>query len=138
MEEATRTMTVGLEWDGNLEFTGLAGKHEVGIDGATYSAASPMEHLALALTGCMAIDVVHILTRGRHALTSLTAAFTGERAETEPRRFTKIGLHFTIGTSAAPEVIDRAIQLSREKYCSVWASLRADIDLAVTYEITTS
>ena len=129
-------MTVGLEWDGNLEFTGLAGKHEVGIDGATAAAASPMQHLALALAGCMAIDLVHILTRGRHTLTSLTATFTGERADAEPRRFTKIGLHFTLGTGAAPEVVDRAIQLSREKCCSVWASLRPDIELLVTYEIT--
>ncbi len=136
MTDPAHPMTVGLEWDGNLEFTGLAGKHEIGIDGATYSAASPMQHLALALAGCMAIDLVHILTRGRHTLTSLTAAFTGERAETEPRRFTRIGLHFTIGTDAASDVIDRAIQLSREKYCSVWASLRADIDLTVTYEVT--
>jgi putative redox protein len=129
-------LTVSLAWDGNLEFTGLAGRHEVGIDGETAAAASPMQHLALALAACMAIDLVHILTRGRHTLTSLNATFVGERASVEPKRFTKIALHFTLATGAAPEIVDRAIQLSREKYCSVWGSLRPDTDLAVTYEIT--
>jgi putative redox protein len=128
-------MTVSLVWDGNLEFTGQAGKFEVPIDGATAAAASPMQHLALAIAGCMAIDLVHILTRGRHSLSALGASFTGERAAVEPKRFTTIGLHFTLATDAAPAVVDRAIQLSRDKYCSVWNSLRQDIELTVTYEI---
>ncbi len=135
MADAKPPMTVSLTWDGNLEFTGLAGKHEIGIDGATYAAASPMQYLALSVAGCMAIDLVHILTRGRHALTSLGAAFTGERAADDPRRFTAITLHFTLATDAAPAVVERAIQLSREKYCSAWNSLRQDISLNVTYEI---
>jgi len=135
MIEAKPPMTVSLTWDGSLEFTGRAGKHQIGLDGATASAASPMQCLALSLAGCMAIDVVHILTRGRHTLTSLSAAFTGERAADEPKRFTRIGLHFTLATSAAHAVVERAIQLSREKYCSVWGSLRQDIELAVTFDI---
>jgi len=135
MTEAKPPMTVSLTWEGSLEFTGRAGKHEIDMDGATASAASPMQHLAVALAGCMAIDLVHILTRGRHALTSLGATFTGERAASEPRRFTAIKLHFTIATPAAPAVVERAIQLSREKYCSVWGSLSQDIELAVTFEI---
>ncbi len=128
-------MVVSLVWDGNLEFTGQAGKFEVSIDGAAAAAASPMQHLALAVAACMAIDLVHILTRGRHKVGALSAAFTGERAAVEPRRFTKIGLHFTLATDAAPAVVDRAIQLSREKYCSVWNSLREDTELTVAYEI---
>lgn len=135
MAHVTPPMTISLAWDGNLEFTGQAGKHEVGIDGSTAAAASPMQYLALALAGCMTIDLVHILTRGRHALTSLNATFTGERAADEPKRFTKIAMHFTLVTDATPLVVDRAIQLSRDKYCSVWGSLRQDIELTVTHEI---
>jgi len=135
MTKAKPPMSVSLTWNGNLEFTGRAGKHEVGLDGATHTAASPMQYLALSLAGCMAIDVVHILTRGRHTLTSLSATFTGERAASEPKRFTTIGLHFTLATDAAPAIVERAIQLSREKYCSVWGSFRQDIELAVTFEI---
>lgn len=135
MADVKPPMTVNLAWDGNLEFTGQAGKFEVPLDGATAAAASPMQHLALAVAGCMAVDLVHILTRGRHKLSALGAAFTGERAPVEPRRFTKIGLHFTLATDAAPAVVERAIQLSRDKYCSVWNTLRQDIELVVTYEI---
>jgi len=135
MTDATPPMTVNLAWDGNLEFTGQAGKHELGLDGATYTAPSPMQLLALSVTGCMAIDLVHILTRGRHRLTALNAAFTGERAAEGPKCFTAITLHFTIATDAAPAVIERAIQLSRDKYCSVWNSLKQDISLRTTWQI---
>ena len=135
MTDVRPPMTVSLAWDGEQNFTGQAGKHEVNIDGAAYAAASPMQYLALALAGCMAIDLVHIVTRCRKTLESLEATFTGERAAAEPRRFTRIGLHFTLATDADPAVVDRAIQLSRDKYCSVWGSFRQDIELAVTYEI---
>jgi putative redox protein len=127
-------LTVTLTWDHALEFTGESGKHEIGLDGASYTAPSPMAMLALSLAGCMAIDLVHILTRGRHTITGLTTTFTGERAPEEPHRFVKIDLAFVISTSASAEQIDRALDLSRNKYCSVWNSLRQDIEFNVTYE----
>jgi putative redox protein len=129
-------LTVTLTWDHALEFTGESGKHEVGLDGSSYTAPSPMAMLALALAGCMAIDLVHILTRGRHAIAALSTTFTGERAAEEPHRFVKIDLAFAIATSASAEQVDRALELSRNKYCSVWNSLRQDIDFNVTYELT--
>ena len=76
-------MTVSLTWDHALEFTGEAGKHEVGIDGASYTAPSPMVLLAMSLAGCMAIDLVHILTRGRHTVHSLSTTLTVRRAADE-------------------------------------------------------
>ncbi len=129
-------LTVSLTWDHALEFTGQAGKHEVGIDGASYTAPSPMQMLALSLAGCMAIDVVHILTRGRHAVASLSTTFTGERSPDEPHRFVKIDLRFLLSTSANADQVARALELSRTKYCSVWNSLRQDIEFTVSYEIT--
>ena len=134
MADATPPMTVSLAWDGNLEFTGQAGKHEVGIDGASYTASSPMQLLALSVAGCMSVDIVHILTRGRHKVVSLEATCTGERAAEAPKCFRAITLHFVIGTDAAPTAIERAIQLSRGKYCSVWNSLRQDITLTTGFE----
>ncbi|MGE5358947.1 MAG: OsmC family protein [Bacteroidales bacterium] len=128
-------LNVTLTWDHALEFTGQSGNHEVGLDGSSYTAPSPMAMLALSLAGCMAIDLVHILTRGRHPVTALTTTFTGERATEEPHRFVKIDLAFTIATSASVEQVDRALALSRNKYCSVWNSLRQDIEFNVTYEL---
>jgi putative redox protein len=133
MTQTTPPMTATLAWDSALEFTGQVGKHEVGLDGASYTAPSPMQMLALSLAGCMAIDLVHILKKGRHALTSLDTTFTGERAAEEPKCFKKIRLHFTLATDAPPEQIDRALRLSREKYCSVWGTFRQDIELETTY-----
>jgi len=135
MSEPVPAMTVTLEWDNALEFTGQAGKHEVGIDGKTYSAPSPMQYVALGVTGCMGVDIVHILQKGRHQVRSLRAAFTGERSPVEPKRFTKIALRFTLGTDATPEQVARAIQLSREKYCSAMSSLREDIEIETGFTI---
>ena len=128
-------MTISLSWDNALEFTAEAGKHEVGIDGNTYTAPSPMQMLAMALAGCMAIDVVHILTRGRYTISALKTTFNGERAPDEPHRFTKIDLRFWISTNAPAEQVQRALDLSRTKYCSVWHSLRQDIEFTIGYEL---
>jgi putative redox protein len=82
----------------------------------------------------MAIDLVHILTRGRFELRSLGAALTGERADSEPRRFVTIDLRFTIDTEAPDEQIARAIALSHDKYCSVWHSMRPDIAFTTSFQ----
>lgn len=95
-----------------------------------------MQTLAFALAGCMSMDVVHVLTKGRHDLRGLRADLTGQRAPDEPRRFTAITLHFTITGDVPPDKVERAIDLSREKYCSVWHSMRQDIELTVTYKLS--
>jgi len=68
-----------------------------------------MQHAAMALAGCMAIDVVDIVRKGRHPLTGLRVTFTGARAEEPPRRFVEITLHFTIEGALAAEAVERAI-----------------------------
>ena len=95
-----------------------------------------MQTLAFALAGCMSMDVVHVLTKGRHDLRGLRADLTGQRAPDEPRRFTSITVHYTITGDVPADKVERAIQLSREKYCSVWHSMRQDIELTVTYKLT--
>jgi putative redox protein len=135
MSEARPPLLATLEWDGEEQFTGRVGKHEIGLDGSADAAPTPVHLLALSLAGCMAIDLVHILTRGRHPVTSLTTSFTGHRASEDPKRFTRIRLEFTLTGQMLPEHVERAIQLSREKYCSVWNTFRPDIDLEVAFTI---
>jgi putative redox protein len=128
--------TVELEWQSDLRLLAKAGDNQLILDSDGVGGVSPMQALAVALAGCMAMDVVHILRKGRHNLRGLRVQLTGQRAPEEPRRFTSIALHFLVSGTVASEQIQRAVSLSREKYCSVWSSMRQDIALDVTHEIT--
>ncbi len=135
MSEPRPPLVATLEWDGEQQFTGEVGKHSVGMDGTANAAPTPVQLLALSLAGCMAIDLVHILTRGRHAVRSLKTTVTAHRAAEEPRRFTRVHLDFTLSGEMLPEHVERAIDLSRDKYCSVWNTFRQDIELVVAFTI---
>lgn len=130
-----RPVNARMEWDGEQQFTGFVGKHEVGLDGSAEAAPTPVQMLALSLMGCMSIDLVHILTRGRHKVTSLKTEFHGERSHDDPKRFVRIRLEFELTGEMKPEHVERAIDLSREKYCSVWTSFRPDTELIVSFTI---
>ena len=130
-----RPVNATLEWDGEQQFTGFVGKHEIGMDGSAHAAPTPVQMLALSLVGCMAIDVVHILTRGRHPVRSMKATFGGERSGQDPKRFTRIHLDFELSGDMAPEHVERAIDLSRAKYCSVWGTFRPDVELITSFTI---
>jgi len=135
MTEARPPLEATLEWDGEQQFTGVVGKHEVSMDGSAAAAPTPVHLLALSLAGCMAIDLVHILTRRRHPITALTTKLSGHRAQENPRRFTRIHLDFTLSGQVLPEHVERAIDLSRDKYCSVWNTFRQDTELIVGFTI---
>ena len=128
--------TVELIWEHDLVFGGKSGDVRLTLDSASKEGASPMQALAFALAGCMAMDVVHVLRKGRHELRGLRVDLTAQRAPAEPRRFTRITLHYTITGSIPDEPVARAIQLSREKYCSVWHSMRQDIELEATFTVS--
>jgi putative redox protein len=128
--------TVELIWEHDLVLGGRSGDVSMTLDSGSHAGPSPMQALAFALAGCMAMDVVHVLRKGRHDLRGLRADLTGERMPDEPRRFHHIKLHYTITGSIPDEPIARAIQLSREKYCSVWHSMRQDIGLDVTFTVS--
>lgn len=125
-----------LTWERDLVFSGRSGDNHLTLDSESSAGPSPMQALAFALAGCMAIDVVHVLRKGRHDLKGLRAALVGRRADEEPRRFISIELRYTIDGAVPDAAIRRAIDLSREKYCSVWHSMRQDIDFTVTYTVT--
>ena len=96
-------------------------------------APRPMETVLAGTGGCTAYDVVLILKRGRHQVERVSVKLTSERAEKDPKVFTKIHMHFTVAGKGVPAAaVERAIALSHDTYCS------ASVMLAKTAEITTS
>jgi putative redox protein len=128
-------VTSTLTWQGDLRFRAVTGTSEIIFDSESSAGPSPPQAVAMALAGCMAIDLADIVVKGRHSLTALEARITGERAPEPPRRFTHFSLHFVVTGDVPAHAIERAIQLSRDKYCSVWHSLREDIRLDTTFEV---
>jgi len=126
---------IELSWERDLVFSGRAGGVAMTLDSASVAGPSPMQAVAFGLAGCMAMDLAVILEKGRHDLRGLRADLTGTRAPEEPRRFTAIALHYIITGDIPDEAIQRAIDLSRNKYCSVWHSLRQDIPLDITFAV---
>lgn len=94
-----------------------------------------MQALAYAVMGCMAMDIVHILQKGRHDLKGLSAHFEGERAETHPKRYARIHVRFDVTGPVPEDAVARAIKLSHESYCSVSNSLRPDLEFATSYRM---
>ncbi len=102
-------------------------------NGGLNLAPRPLETVLAGTGGCTAYDVVLILKRGRHAVTGCTVKLTAERADADPKVFTRINMHFTISGKGIPAAaVERAVAMSHEKYCS------ASIMLAKTADITTS
>lgn len=130
-----KPLQVELVWQGDLRYRGQAGDLVLNLDSDAKDGVSPMQALAFALAGCMGMDLVHILTKGRFELRSVKASLTGRRPQEPPSRFTAVTLHFAIAGNPPDDQVERAIQLSREKYCSVWNSMRQDIDFVVTFVV---
>ena len=125
-----------LDWEGDLRFRGAAGSVSLVLDSEGQAGPSPVQALAFSLAGCMSIDVVHILTKGRLPLRALHAHLEAERRPEDPKRLLGVRLHFAVTGDLPPDKVERAIALSREKYCSVWHSLRPDIDFRTSFALT--
>jgi putative redox protein len=119
MADARPPLVAELVWSGELAFGASSNGLAAVIDGDSRAGLSPMQYAAIGLAGCMSADVVDILRKGRHPLSGFRTTFTGTRAETPPRRFLRITLHFEITRNVPADAVERAINLSREKYCSV-------------------
>ncbi|HWK08875.1 MAG TPA: OsmC family protein [Vicinamibacterales bacterium] len=128
--------TLELVWQRDLIFDGRSAGAKMTLDSAGVQGPSPMQTLAFALAGCMGMDVVHIIRRGRHDLRGLSISLTGQRAQEDPHRFLAFELTFHVTGPVPADQVQRAIDLSHEKYCSVWHSLRQDIALTTKFEIT--
>jgi putative redox protein len=126
---------VDLIWTGDLTFSATTKQSSLTLDSAGVAGPSPVDALAAALAGCMTTDVTDILLKGRHTLRGLTSHFAATRAQSDPHRFLSATLHFAIAGDAPSAAIERAISLSRDKYCSVWHSMRQDIEFTVTFAV---
>ena len=119
------SMKTTVRWTDGVSFEAETGSgHRVVMDGAPEMGGRdlggrPMEMLLVGLGGCTAFDVVLILKRGRHDVTDCTVDVDAERAPADPKVFTQIKLHFTVtGRALPPDAVKRAVELSRDKYCS--------------------
>ncbi len=98
-------------------------------------APRPMETVLAGTGGCTAYDVVLILRRGRQDVTGCSVRLEAERAETDPKVFTRIHLHFIVtGRGLSQSAVERAVRLSHEKYCSATAMLAKTADITVDFE----
>ena len=134
-EGARPPLTLQLAWERDLLFSGYVGEQRLHLDGNGRDGVSPVQALGFALASCMGSDVALILTRGRHPLRALRAQLTAQRAESDPRRFVSVALRFEVEGEVPEAAVARAIELSREKYCSVWHSLRQDIAFETTFAL---
>ena len=129
------TVDLDLAWQGDLRFSGTSGATSITMDGDSAAGPSPVQALLFGLAGCMAIDVVAILRKGRHPLRDLRGRLHAERASVAPKRVTRVELRFTVSGEVPADAVQRAIDLSRQTYCSVWHSLRQDIEFTTAFEI---
>jgi putative redox protein len=126
---------VDLVWSSGLIFSGRSGHASLTLDSAGAAGPSPVQALAFALAGCMMMDVAHILTKGHHTFRALRGQLVADRAEDEPHRITRATLTVIVSGDVPADAVDRAVALSREKYCSVWHSMRQDIAFTTAFQI---
>lgn len=135
-------MQVTVKLNQNVNFCATSGTgHTFQMDGppdfgGDGLGARPMEVLLMGMGGCASFDVVHILRKRRLTVSSCVAEITAERAETDPKVFTKIHLHFLVGGEDLTEkAVAKAVQLSAEKYCSASIMLAKTADVSHSYEL---
>ncbi len=124
------TIQANVRWVKDLQFVGRSGDGPAVVIDSTKGAsgASPMALLLMGVAGCTAIDVVLIMEKKRARLTGFDVNIVGQRAETEPSRYTAIEIEYVLaGENIKPKGVEQAIALSEEKYCSALASLNASV-----------
>lgn len=124
-------------WEGGMRYRGgRAGGPMLTVDGDAQAAPSPVDALVISLASCSAIDVVDYLEKRRTPASSLSVSVRFSRAPNPPRRLTDALLTYRVASASPREHVERAVQLSFEKYCSVAGSLAPDTRL--DYEIELS
>lgn len=135
-------MKATIELQQNVHFKATAGSGAIiNMDGpAEYGGegkgARPMETVLIGMGGCAAFDVVHILRKRRLTVSGCVAELEAERAETDPKVFTKIHLHFKVsGEDLTEKAVAKSVELSAEKYCSASIMLGKTADITHSFEI---
>lgn len=135
-------MQARVKWVGGRAFLGESGSgHTVVMDGpADHGGRNigirPMEMLLLGVGGCSSYDVMDILQKGRHEVIDCIAELTAERVDAIPSVFSSIHLHFKVsGKNLKQSVVERAVKLSAEKYCSASIMLGKSVDITHDFEV---
>ena len=135
-------MKARIQWAGEAMFLGESGSgHVVVMDGPPESGGRnlgvrPMETVLIGLGGCASYDVVSILKKGRESVTGCDVEVEAQRAETDPKVFTKIHLSYRIsGKGLSRDKAERAVTLSKEKYCSASIMLGATAEMTYSLEV---
>lgn len=132
---APNVRQVRLTWSGEgLAFAGgPEGGVEIGVDSDGVAGQTPMQLLLMSLAGCMGVDVLMILQKSRVPVEALAVQVTGVRAETPPKRYVSLELLYDVKGPAEEDQakLDRAIELSRDRYCSVLHTLDPAIDVQI-------
>jgi len=136
-------MKARIKWVEQVTFVGETGSgHAVVMDGSPESGGRdlgprPMEMLLLGAGGCTSFDVISILKKSRQSVSGCYVEIEAERADSDPKVFTKIHMHFVVtGKDIKPEVVARAIKLSAEKYCSASIMLGETAEITHDFEVT--
>jgi putative redox protein len=135
-------MECTVRWHDGMSFIAETGSgHMITMDGPPDAggrnlAPRPMETVLAGTGGCTAFDVVMILKRSRQDITDCSVKLTAERADTDPKVFTKINMHFVVtGKGLKTEAVERAVNLSAEKYCSASIMLGKTAEMTHSFEI---
>ena len=136
-------MKARIKWVEEATFVGESGSgHAVVMDGPPEHGGRdlgirPMEMMLLGMGGCTSFDVMHILKKSRQNVSHCVAELEAERADTEPKVFTKIHVHFIVsGEGLSEKQVERAVTLSAEKYCSASIMLgQAGVEISHDFEI---
>lgn len=135
-------MKARIKWVEERTFVGQSGTgHKIVLgtaaepDGAT-PGPSPMELVLMGTGGCAAFDIVHILEKGREKVEDVVVELDADRAETDPKVFTRIHMHFIVkGRGLSHQKVERAISLSVEKYCSASAMMAKTAAMSHDFEV---
>lgn len=135
-------MKATVKWLDHMSFVGESGSgHSVVMDGAAdvggrNMGVRPMEMVLLGLGGCTSFDLVLILQRQRQAVADIQVEIEAERAAKAPKVFTKIHVHYVVtGRGLDPKKVERAVNMTAEKYCSVSIMLSASVEISHDFEI---
>jgi putative redox protein len=126
-------------WQEKQKFEAVTEQGDKIIMDSEGSAPSPMQLVLAAVGGCSSIDVVMILEKGRNQITECQCELTAERAESAPAVFTNINAHYIVtGKDLKESTVERACELSINKYCSAALMLKPNVDISYSYEIRNS
>lgn len=135
-------MNISMDWQGGLKFTGTSRfGHEISTDGSKKAGGSedgyqPLELLLFGLAGCTGIDVVLIAQKMKQEISGLKINIEAEQKEDHPRFISKANIEYVFtGKHLKPEMLEKAIALSEEKYCSVGTTLAGVTKITHTCKI---